>query len=405
MKTGDIIELTATSMAHGGEAIAHADDGRVVFVLGAVPGDSVRVSVTKTKKRWARAEVLEVLTPSENRIASTCEAAAHGAGCCDYAVIAPEVQLGYKVDVLTGQLGALAQRSGVLERFDLEKIEPVQLTPTLGWRTRVRLGVDEQGRAGLRKRKSTEVVTEPCSQVFPGLIHDLSQFDFTPGAEVVAVMDSNGNRHIVESSRVPRGRRVEKITRVIEGSGEVIERADGHQFTFPATAFWQAHTNAPDTYTQLIRSWAKESFESTVGWDLYGGVGVFVPAIADALAKEGKEGKIISVDYSASVDKSQAELDGYNLELVNGRVEAVVAKLEKPGLVVLDPPRAGAGKEVIETIAAQAPEQVIHVGCDPSTFARDLADWGEAGYRVNRMALIDAFPNTHHFEVMAELTR
>ncbi|MHA2789128.1 class I SAM-dependent RNA methyltransferase [Corynebacterium sp. S7] len=402
MKTGDILELKATSMAHGGEAIAHAADGRVVFVLGAVPGDTVLAAVTKTKKRWARAETVEVLTPSEHRIAPTCEAAAHGAGCCDYAVIAPEAQLGFKQEVLVGQLNSLAQRSGVLERFDLAEIEPVQLNPTLGWRTRVRLGVDEQGRAGMRKRKSTEVVTETCSQVVPGLIHDLSQFEFTPGAEVVAVMDSNGHRHIVESSKVPRGRRVEKITQVIEGTGEVIERADGHQFTFPATAFWQAHTNAPDAYTQLIRLWTKDSYESKVGWDLYGGVGVFVPAIADAL---GSDGKVISVDYSSSVDTMQPELDGYNLELVNGRVEAVVDKLERPGLVVLDPPRAGAGKEVIEATAAKAPEQIIHVGCDPSTFARDLADWGAAGYRVNRMALIDAFPNTHHFEVMAELSR
>lgn len=399
---GDVLTLKATAMAHGGEAIAHADDGRVVFVFGAVPGDTVKAEVTKTKKRWARAETVEVLEPSNDRIAWTCDAAEHGAGCCDYAQIAPEAQLGFKKDVLQGQLRTLAQRSGVFDDFNLDDIEAVQLTPTLGWRTRVRLGVDEAGRAGLRKRKSTEIVTEACSQVAPGILHNIDQFDFTPGAEVVAVMDSNGHRHIVETSKVPRGKRVETITRVIEGTGEAIERADDHQFSYPATGFWQAHTSAPDAYARFIRDWAKKEFETKVGWDLYGGVGVFVPAIADAL---GQGGKVISVDYSKSVGAKQPDLDGYNLERVNRKVEEVVDKLESPGLVVLDPPRSGAGTKVVAATAAKTPEQVIHVGCDPATFSRDLADWGEAGYKVKRMAVIDAFPNTHHFEVIAELTR
>lgn len=400
---GDILTLSATDMAHGGEAIARADDGRVVFIRGSIPGDTVRAEVTKVKKRWARAEVREVLTASEMRTEPTCAAAAHGAGCCDFSAVEPKAQLDLKLSVLRGQLENLAGRSGVLDGFSAEDIQQIQLAPTLGWRTRARLGVDSAGRVGLRKLQSTEMVTEPCSQMVPGLTASLPDYAFTPGAEVIAVMDSNGHRHVVETRRVPRGRRIESFTSVHEGTGEVLERADGHQFSFPATAFWQAHSSAPDTYARFIREWAVTPKTNSVGWDLYGGVGLFVPAIADAL---GENATVYSVDYSpAASAQQQHSLSGYNVEAVHGRVENVVTDLETPGVVVLDPPRAGAGTQVIQAIAGRDPEQVIHIGCDPATLSRDLSEWGGAGYRVRRMALIDAFPNTHHFEVIVDLRR
>ena len=95
-------------MAHGGEGIADAPDGRVVFVRGAIPGDVVEAQLTKVKKRWARADTTEILEPSANRVGPTCPAAAAGAGCCDFSHIQPDAQLGIKRDILVGQLGALS---------------------------------------------------------------------------------------------------------------------------------------------------------------------------------------------------------------------------------------------------------------------------------------------------------
>lgn len=343
------------------------------------------------------------------RVATACPAAAAGAGCCDYSHIDPAAQLGLKREVLVGQLGALARRSGVLGGFDpATDLELRPLAPHTGWRTRVRLGVDANGRAGVRHARSADVVaSEHCTQPVAGLLDGLvGEARFTPGSEVVAVMDAGGTRHVVETARVQRGRRAETITTVIEGGGDVTERIAGpegeHEFTFPATAFWQAHAQAPQEYSDVIASWGAGDYARGAAWDLYGGVGAFAPAIRAAT----HGARVISVDYSpAASAAAQPGLAGWDVEMVQGRVEGSVDKLDAPGLVVLDPPRAGAGEAVVRAVAAAGPERVIHIGCDPATLSRDLGAWGEEGYHVGRMLLIDAFPATHHFETIVELTR
>lgn len=401
LERGQTRELTITRMAHGGEGIAELD-GRVVFVRGAYPGDVVDATITQVKKRFARAELDSVSTPGPLRVDQSCPAAAAGAGCCDFGDLGPAQEVDLKADILVGQLTRLGRAT------DLPAPELINLEPARGWRTRVRLGVDKEGRAGFRARASHDVVHIPCTQVVPGLLDGLvgeNARAFTPGAEVVAVLDSEGVRHVVETRKAPRGRRVEKVTDVLEGSGTVTERADGHTFRFPATAFWQAHTQAPDAYTGVIRRWLSDLGDSdnTVGWDLYGGVGLFVPALADSL---GEGATIHSVDYSpAAAELTQDTLEPYGLEIHNAMVEKTVETLPTPRVVVLDPPRTGAGDDVVAGVAKKQPERIIHVGCDPATFSRDVAAWGENGYRIARLAVINAFPGTHHFEVVAELTR
>ena len=388
-------------MAHGGEGIALLDDGRVAFIAGAIPGDTVTAGITASKKRWARAQLAEVLEASPVRVEHTCPAAAAGAGCCDFSHIDPKAQLGIKTDVLRGQLRSLAGEG----EGALPQLEAVALPPALHWRTRVRLGVDGQGRAGVRRARSGDVVASAaCTQPVDGLMDDLPRF--RPGGEVVVVVDSTGERHVVETARAKRGTRVEAIDTVVEGSGEVTQEVatftGTSTFRFPATAFWQAHVAAPNAYARVIEQWGAKAggYQSGVAWDLYGGVGAFVPAIHRATGGA----RVITVDYSpAATNGAQPALAGLDVEVVAGRVEKGVDKLEAPGLVVLDPPRTGAGAQVIAGIAAKAPERVIHIGCDPATFARDVASWRERGYTLRRLGLIDAFPNTHHFETIAVL--
>lgn len=401
---GDLVELRVERLAHGGEGIAELD-GRVVFVAGAWPGDTVTARLTQVKKSFARGQLIDVVVPGDLRVESTCPAAAAGAGCCDFATLDPAKETVLKEGVLVDQL----RRIGKLE--SLPEAELIDVEPHRGWRTRVRLGVDAEGRAGLRKRGSHDLVIDvACTQLVPGLVDGLvgpNARRFTPGAEVVAVLDSTGQRHVVETRKAPRGRRVEHIEEALEGSGTVVERADGREFRFPATAFWQAHVHAPDTYTELVRRWLAEGSGTAtetgpkpgVGWDLYGGVGVFVPALADAVG-----GEVVSVDYSpAATAAEQLSLKDYDVRVVSDRVERVAAQLPKPAAVVLDPPRAGAGADVVATVAAAAPGCVIHVGCDPATFARDLAAWEQGGYAIERLAVINAFPGTHHMEAVALL--
>ena len=402
IEVGQSLSLTITRMAHGGEGIASGPDGRVVFVRGAYPGDVVDATVTEVKKRFGRAEATAVTTAGEYRGEQTCPAAALGAGCCDFGDINGEHETALKAEILLGQLGRVV---------DVEKLPAarlVDLAPRRGWRTRVRLGVDAHGRAGTRKLGSHELVTSvACTQVAPelteGIVGDGAR-TFTPGSEVIAVLDADGERHIVETRKAPRGERVEDYTEVIEGDGEVIERADGVEFRFPPTAFWQAHTAAPDAYTGLVREWLEPvENDKPVAWDLYGGVGLFVPALGDAL---GENSQIISVDYSPAATSTEQEgLARYDLKKVNKRVEQAVGNLAAPDVVVLDPPRTGAGNKVIELSARAEPETVIHVGCDPATFSRDVAAWYAADYEITELAVVNAFPGTHHFEVLARLNK
>ena len=401
---GAPVRLHVRAMAHGGEGIADAPDGRVVFVRGAIPGDTVEATLTKVKKRWARAEATAVLDPSPHRVDPTCPAAAAGAGCCDFSHIAAHAQLEFKREVLLGQLGALSSRSGVLDGYDLHEVEAIQLEPVTGWRTRVRLGVDRKGNAGMRRARSAEVVagvqcTQPKAGLLDGIVGE-GAATFTPGAELVVAVDAKGIRHVVETRAAHRGRRVEHVERVLEGPGELVEHVRGFAFVFPPTAFWQAHQRAPEAYSDVIYQWGAGAYANCVGWDLYGGVGAFVPAMSAALGG----GRIETVDYSsAATSRHQQVADACDVRVHHGDTAAVVGELERPGLVVLDPPRAGAGADVVRAIVQAAPERIIHVGCDPATFARDLAGFGEHGYAVKQMKLIDAFPNTHHFEVMAML--
>ena len=230
-------------------------------------------------------------------------------------------------------------------------------------------------------------------------------------------MDSDGNRHVVESRKAPRGRRVETVREVIEApTKDVVQRADGREFRFPPTAFWQAHVAAPDTYTRIAREWlapasgdgvqsdeVRSDVAQLVAWDLYGGVGLFVPALAEVTAPQGGHTTVYSVDYSPAASGAQPGLEGIDVEFRSATVEEVAAQLPKPVSVILDPPRTGAGADVIAAVAAAEPRKVLHVGCDPATFARDLAAWSEHGYRLQRLAMVNAFPGTHHFETLALL--
>lgn len=401
LSLGQAVDLVIDRMAHGGEGIATGPDGRVVFVAGAYPGDEITAEITEVKKRFARGRRMAIRTAGPYRVEQTCPAAEAGGGCCDFGDLDPAQEPGLKAEILLGQL------SRVVDVDKLPELDVRPLAPHRGWRTRVRLGVGEDGRAGVRVAGSNEIVTDQvCTQAVEGMYDGIvgaGARTFTPGAEVIAVVDADGTRHVVETRRPGRGRRTETVSEVIEGTEQVRERVDGAEFRFPATAFWQAHTAAPAAYTGLVREWLADvdKHSEAVAWDLYGGVGLFVPALGDSL---GDDARIVSVDYSpAAAASEQPGLVNYDVTHINKRVENAISKLPTPDVVVLDPPRTGAGKQVVEATAAAAPARVIHIGCDPATFARDIATWGANGYEISKLALLDAFPGTHHFEVIAEL--
>lgn len=406
---GAQVEVRVERMAHGGEGIALVD-GRVVFVKGGFPGDRLLVEVNKAKKSFARASIIEVIEPSPLRGEHRCQAAASGGGCCDFSALKADHEAELKKGVLVDQL----QRLGGLSQ--IPDISVHDLEPHSQWRTRVRLGVSSDGDAGVRIAASNRIIANvECSQapsdIYAGVLGKQAR-KFTPGSEVVAAIDDEGVHHVVEIKKAPRGSRAESITKVHSGSGVAVQQLEGVRFELPATAFWQAHEKAAQSYSSLIREWISTFYnrgEATssapVGWDLYGGVGAFVPAIRGALG----EGAIVhSVEASPKAAQSgEMALDcaqgGSNENLINfhsATVEKVIDQLPHPDVVVLDPPRTGAGQEVIEKIVAAAPRLVIHIGCDPATFARDTRTWSDSGYQLHKVALFNAFPGTHHMETI-----
>ena len=396
--------LTVGPPADGGSCVAR-HDGRVVFVRYALPGETVRAKVTADKEAYWHAVAVEILEPSPERIESLCPVAGpEGAGCCDLAFAEPAAARVLKGQVVSNQLEKIAGYTpGALVAERVGSGEPT------GWRTRVRMTVGMNGRAGYHRYHSDELVAAPnCGQLAPGMLDGIDELRFPPRAEVHVVVDDDGERHIVSAGpwegRGPGGRGFPRPNfRVLEGSRESVQRVGERVWHVPVTGFWQAHRDAARVYSDLVAAWAGLAPGMTA-WDLYGGAGLFAAVLADGV---GEIGQVLSVDMSrsASAAARQALSDLPQVQVVNGSVRKVLSGLrERPDVAVLDPPRKGVGKEVIKLLAAAGAPRVIHFGCEVASFARDVGLYREHGFAVEQLRVFDAFPLTHHVECVAILT-
>ncbi|HZC91729.1 MAG TPA: class I SAM-dependent RNA methyltransferase [Mycobacterium sp.] len=389
------LTLTVGPPANGGSCVAR-HDGRVVFVRYALPGERVRVRVTADRGSYWHAETVEVIEPSDDRTASLCPiAGVDGAGCCDLAFVDPAAARALKAEVVSNQLARLGDY-----HWD-GTVQPLSATGPTGWRTRVRLDVGADGRAGFHRYRSDDLVVDlNCAQLPAGMIDGLADTQWPPGAHVYVVVDDDGQRHVARTVR--HGRR--NATEVIEGSLQGVQRAGRHSWQVPPTAFWQAHRDAAQTYSELVSEWA-EPAPGMTAWDLYGGVGVFAAVLGDAV---GESGQVVSVDSSRAASRAaQSTLaDLPQVRVITDSVRRVLAaQRESADVAVLDPPRAGAGLEVIGLLAAAEVPRVVHIGCEAASFARDIGLYRRHGYAVNEIRVFDSFPLTHHIECVVLLTR
>lgn len=403
-------ELTVTTgpAANGGSCVAR-HEGRVVFVY-ALPGETVRVKVFDERGSYWHAEVVEVLEASPDRVGSLCPiAGVDGAGCCDLAFAEPAAARRLKGSVVANQLSRLGGFSWRDEQSAVA--EPVDAGEVRGWRTRVRLDTTADGRAGFHRYHSADLVTDlHCGQLPAELTEGLAEMRWTPGAHVHAVLDSDGRRHIVQSGPKAAGRKgaraggPKNATRVIEGDYEAVQRVGGRQWMLPVTAFWQAHRGAADLYSGLVAGWSGLRPGMTA-WDLYGGAGVFAAALAEQV---GPDGRVLTVDTSRGASRAarSALADLPWVSVVTDSVRrALSAETGRPDVAVLDPPRTGAGREVIDALAATEVPRIIHIGCEAASFARDVGLYLRHGYAVEELRVFDSFPLTHHVECVAVLTR
>lgn len=384
--------LDVGAPANGGSCVAR-HDGRVVFVRYALPGERVRARVTGERGSYWNADAVDILEPSADRVPSLCPVAGvDGAGCCDLAFADPQAVRALKGAVVANQLARLGgyQWEG--------SAEPVGAGSPGGWRTRVQLDVGPDGCAGLHRYHSTELVTDlRCRQLPDGMLDGLDGPRWSPGARLHVVRDDDGRRHL-RSTAADR-----RTVTMIEGGPHAVARVGGRVWRLPLTAFWQSHREAATVYSDLVRDWLGATAPRRA-WDLYGGAGLFAAALCDVI---GPGGQVLTVDSSRSASgAARAALHDLPVRVVGESVRRFLAAgPRKADVAVIDPPRAGAGKDVIGLLADAGVDQIVHIGCEAASFSRDIGFYRASGYRVADLRVFDAFPLTHHVECFALLVR
>jgi tRNA/tmRNA/rRNA uracil-C5-methylase (TrmA/RlmC/RlmD family) len=426
---GRRIEVEVGPPGHGGFCVAR-HEGRAVFVRHALPGERVIAEVTEGDEgdSFWRADAVEVLQASPDRVEAPCQYAGPGlCGGCDWQHARYEAQLELKAAVVREQLSRLA-------KLDREVVVEEVGSP-FGWRTRVQFSVTEDGDLGFRKHRSHEVVpVEECAIAAAGVdeVGALERnWEGMEGVEVIAATGS-ADRAIVVTPR--RGERmpfvdadvlvsvlrgVSRHTHVsgvqrIHGRPYVREVAEGRTWRVTGSGFWQVHPAAPDVLTEAVLDFLRPKAGETA-LDLYCGVGLFAAPLAEAV---GEDGAVLAVELDRQAvadarhnlgfrDEEEVSREFPHLDLVEGKVETILSSdrygLASADLVVLDPPRAGAGREVCGHIAVLNPRAVAYVACDPASLARDVAYFADLGYELADLRAFDLFPNTQHVECVALL--
>lgn len=392
------VELTVGAVAPGGHCVARVG-GQVFFVRHALPGERVVAEVTEVHRRFVRADAVTVLDAAPDRVDPPCPYAKPGrCGGCDLQHVAPEAQLTWKAGVVREQLTRLGGLTGVeLDALGVQ-VEALPGGP-LGWRSRVRYTVDGAGRAGLLKHRSYEVVPIDRCRIAHPAIQQLPVLGPVrwPDADAVESVASTGGD--VTLTAVADG-----AARPVSGPEQVREQAVGRRWKLPPSAFWQVHPAAADTLVDAVLAqlapWPGET-----AWDLYGGAGLFAAALAGQV---GATGRVTLVEAAgAGVAAARDNLrDLHQVDVVSGRVATVLARGQVAGpvdVVVLDPPRSGAGAAVVRAVAGSGARAVAYVACDPAAFARDVRGFAELGWRLAALRGFDLFPMTQHVELVGLL--
>ncbi|MFB8083135.1 class I SAM-dependent RNA methyltransferase [Streptomyces sp. NPDC056013] len=425
---GEEYEVEVGPVAHGGHCIARTEAGRVLFVRHALPGERVVARVTEGEEtsRFLRADAVTILDPSKDRVEAPCPFAGPGkCGGCDWQHAKPGAQRRLKGEVVAEQLLRLAGLTpeeagwdGTVMPAEGDKLPQGEVPQ---WRTRVQYAIDADGNAGLRKHRSHDVeVIDHCMIAAPGVSElGIEKQDWPNMASVEAIAASGSHDRQVILTPKPGGRlplveldKPVSVLRVdekdggvhrVHGRAFVRERADDRTYRVGNGGFWQVHPKAAQTLMLAVMQGLTPRKGETA-LDLYCGVGLFAGAIADRV---GDQGAVLGIESGKrAVEDARHNLAGFpRVRVEQGKVEAVLPRtgITEVDLIVLDPPRAGAGKQTVHHLAGLGARRIAYVACDPAALARDLAYFAERGYKVRTLRAFDLFPMTHHVECVAIL--
>jgi tRNA/tmRNA/rRNA uracil-C5-methylase (TrmA/RlmC/RlmD family) len=387
-RVGERFEVEVGPVAHGGHCVARLPEpeSRVVFVRHALPGERVVVQITEGTEgdRFWRGDAVSVLQASPDRVEAPCPFAGPGlCGGCDFQHVAVPAQRALKTAVVREQLvrlGRLDEGSPLVTGVEVQAV-PVPGRPDDGlrWRTRQRYAALPDGQPAMRAHRS----------------HELVAID-----DCLIAAEGARPREAVDGPVVEEGTQGPSRDLVTH---EVTLGGTSYPFTVAADGFWQVHPEAPrvlvETVLELLSPQPGER-----ALDLYAGVGLFARVVGEVTGA-----RVVAVEG----DRTAAQHARANLSALKGAVvecgptESVLrAGYDEPfDLVVLDPPREGAKRAVVEQVVDRRPRAVAYVACDPAALGRDIAIFAEHGYELTAIRAFDLFPMTHHVECVALLRR
>ena len=413
---GTLCELDITNVAHGGVFVAR-HDGRVIFVADTLPGERVLARITDaSQKSFWRADTVEVLKASPDRqehvwsAASVTRDPAERAGGAEFGHIKLATQRELKAFVLEDSLS----RMGKIERHvEVEALDGDNESKGTGWRTRVRLHVDADGKVGPYASRSHSVIEVEDLPLAASRIAELAPFgQRIPGIDFIDLVGPSGDSARAIAGNIDNGKNKKR-----PAPEPITEMVGKRAFKVDVRGFWQVHRHAAATLSDAVSSVIDEALfdPRAANHDLYGGVGLFAAAVGDRFGSTTRmtsvESDEMATEYAldnlaewVGARAVTARVDRY-LASVLGDLNAVEKARYAAATIVLDPPRAGAGKDVVNSLAELSPAQLVYVACDPVALSRDVALFAERGYQLEELRAFDLFPNTHHVEAVARFVR
>ena len=402
------LELVVGPVAAGGSCVARAQDGRVVFVRHALPGERVLAEVTSQTRSFLRADAVQVLDASPHRVAPPCPYAGPGrCGGCDWQHVAVAHQRELKAALVAEQLVRLA---GVDRPVVVEEVPGAP--DGLGWRTRVQFAIAPSGRAGLRRHRSHELEPVERCLIASADVEAVGVEGLRwPGVTSVEVAAHGDQRVVALTSTASRGGRATvpevdagvavdgRRTRTPHGLRHTVL---GRSFEVGTGGFWQVHPGAAEVLAGAVLD-GLDPQPGERALDLYAGVGLFAALVGERV---GPTGSVLAVESNphACSDAARNTADQPQVTIRTAAVDAaVLARAGAVDLVVLDPPRSGAGLEVTRALAGTRPRRLVYVACDPASFARDLRVLLDVGWELTSLRGLDLFPMTEHVELVAVL--
>jgi 23S rRNA (uracil1939-C5)-methyltransferase len=408
----NFIDLKLSAMAHGGSALGR-HQGQVIFVPYTIPGETVRVELVESRTRWARARLVEILEPSPHRVEPPCPYfGADQCGGCHFQHIAYEAQAEFKGSVVADQL---ARIGGLLDAAVQDIIGAAE---PWGYRNHAQFSPTPQGQLGFLTADTNRVIpVKECLILDPLLddlwtaldmewpqLHRLSLRCGSATGDLLAAFELDHYEDFDIDVDFPVSCVIllaDGEAVVLMGNAYLAEYVAGRDYRISAGSFFQVNTGGAEALISLVEDYLAPT-QDDVLVDLYCGVGLFGLALADRV------GRVIGIesDPNATADFKHNAQGLDHVELLEGKAQTALPRIKEPtDLLLLDPPRSGAGEKVVGEIARLAPRRIAYVSCDPATLARDARHLTERGYRLQEVQPIDLFPQTFHIESVALFAR